>query len=174
MNNKELIQKVHEDMIKVQQPKKQHLEKDFADHFMQEINHRVLIADKAHEMGKKVIIVDIDGTICTQVGDPGKPISPDEFQKAEPFPKRIEYLNSLYDEGHYIHYWTARGCMSGIDKLKETREQLDSWGVKYNDVAVFKPFYDVWIDDKSVSVRRNTEGAISEFKFNINQAIEML
>jgi len=150
------------------------LQKDMAEHFMEGINHRVMIASKAHEMDKKVIMVDIDGTICTQVGDPSEPILPDEFLKAEPFPKRIEYLNSLYDEGHYIHYWTARGCMSGIDKLKETREQLDSWGVKYNDVAVFKPFYDLWIDDKGVGVRRDTEGAISEFKKDISQAIEML
>jgi len=165
---------VIEELDKQTQEKDLQLQKDMAGHFMREINHRVMIADKAHEMGKKVIIVDIDGTICTQVGDPGKPISPEEFMEAEPFPKRIEYLNSLYDEGHYIQYWTARGCMSGIDKLKETREQLDSWGVKYNDVAVFKPFYDVWIDDKSVPVRRNTEGAISEFKENISQAIEML
>jgi len=156
------------------QEKELQLQQDMADHFMEGINHRVMIASKAHEMDKKVIMVDIDGTICTQVGDPGKPISPDEFLEAEPFPKRIEYLNSLYDEGHYIHYWTARGCMSGIDKLKETREQLDSWGVKYNDLAVFKPFYDLWIDDKGVSVRRDTEGAISEFKENISQAIEML
>jgi hypothetical protein len=156
------------------QEKEVQLQKDMADHFMEGIQHRVLLSNKAHEMGKKVIMVDIDGTICTQVGDPGKPISPEEFLKAEPFPKRIEYLNSLHDEGHYIHYWTARGCFSGIDKLKETRAQLDSWGVKYNDVAVFKPFYDVWVDDKSVRVRRDTEGSISEFKTNISQAIEVL
>ncbi len=165
---------VIEEIDNQKQEKELQLQKDMANYFMEGINHRVMIASKAHEMGKKVIMVDIDGTICTQVGDPGKPISPDEFLEAEPFPKRIEYLNSLYDEGHYMHYWTARGCMSGIDKLKETREQLDSWGVKYNDLAVFKPFYDLWIDDKGVSVRRDTEGAISEFKENISQAIEML
>ena len=165
---------VIEEIDKQTQEKDLQLQKDMAGHFMKGINHRVMIASKAHEMGKGVIMVDIDGTICTQVGDPGEPIPPDEFLKAEPFPKRIEYLNSLYDEGHYIHYWTARGCMSGIDKLKETKEQLDSWGVKYNDVAVFKPFYDLWIDDKGVGIRRDTEGAISEFKKDISQAIEML
>ena len=62
--------------------------------------------------------------------------------------------------------------MTGIDHLKETREQLDEWGVKYNDLAVFKPFYDVWIDDKAVGVRRDSEGSISEFKSNIEQGIE--
>ena len=34
------------------------------DHIKQEIQRRVLMADKAHEMGKKYIMVDIDGTIC--------------------------------------------------------------------------------------------------------------
>ena len=87
-----------EEVDKQKQERELQLQRDMADHFMEGINHRVMIADKAHEMGKKVIMVDIDGTICTQVGDPGKPISPDEFQNAEPFPKRIEYLNSLYDE----------------------------------------------------------------------------
>ena len=57
-------------------------------------------------------------------------------------------MNSLHDEGHFLHYWTA-GCWDGEDYLQETREQLDSWGVKYNDVPVFKPLYDVWIDDKA-------------------------
>ena len=83
----------------------------------------------------------------------------------------IEYLNNLHDEGHFIHYYTARGALTGIDHLKETREQLDEWGVKYNDLAVFKPFYDVWIDDKAVGVRRDSEGSISEFKNNIEEAI---
>ena len=159
---------------KLSQEKELQLQKDMADHFMKTIQHRVMIAEKAHEMGKKVIIVDIDGTICRQVGNPGESIDANEFINAEPFPKRIEYLNSLHDEGHYIHYWTARGCWHGNDTLKETREQLDSWGVKYNDVAVFKPFYDIWIDDKGVGVRRDTEGSITEFNANISQAIEML
>ena len=40
------------------------------DHIKQEIQRRVLMADKAHEMGKKYIMVDIDGTICHCPGDP--------------------------------------------------------------------------------------------------------
>ena len=56
-------------------------------------------------------------------------------------------MNSLYDEGHFLHYWTDR--WDGEDYLEETRRQLDDWGVKYNEVEVFKPLYDVWIDDKS-------------------------
>ena len=170
MEASELIQKADEEKAK----NELQLQKDMADHFMEGIRHRVMIAEKAHEMGKKVIIIDIDGTICRQVGNPGESIDADEFKTAEPFPQRIEYLNSLYDEGHYLHYWTARGCWKGNDTLEETRAQLESWGVKYNDLAVFKPFYDIWIDDKAVGVRRDTEGSISEFKTDIEEAIEVL
>ena len=185
MNNKELIHKVHEDLVKNQQPtqtistKKEQLEKDFANHFMQELQRRILIAEKAHEMDKKVIIVDIDGTICSQVGDPSKPVNQDNtdevggLDNAKPFTKRIEYLNMLHDEGHFIHYWTSRGCWTGVDLLERTRKQLDSWGVKYNDVAVFKPFYDIWIDDKAVRVAHDTEGATSDFIPKIKEALDI-
>ena len=144
------------------------------DHIKQEIQRRVLMADKAHEMGKKYIMVDIDGTICHTPGDPKAGKDQFGFRNATPYQKRIDYMNSLYDEGHFLHYWTARGCWDGEDYLEETRGQLDDWGVKYNDVAVFKPLYDVWIDDKAVSVRRESEGSISEFKSNIEQALEVL
>ncbi len=144
------------------------------DHIKKEINRRVLIAEKAHEMGKKYIMVDIDGTICHCPGDPKSGADQFGFREAVPCPKRIEYMNSLHDEGHFLHYWTARGCWDGENYLEETRKQLDDWGVKYNDIAVCKPLYDVWIDDKAVGVRRDSEGAISEFKSNIEQAIEVL
>ena len=144
------------------------------DHIKKEINRRVMIAEKAHQMGKKYIMVDIDGTICHCPGDPKSGDDQFGFREAIPYPKRIEYMNSLHDEGHFLHYWTARGCWDGEDYLEETRKQLDDWGVKYNDIAVCKPLYDVWIDDKAVGVRRDSEGAISEFKSNIEQAIEVL
>lgn len=167
MKDEEIIQEVNQEKLE----KQQQLEKDFANHFMEEITRRILIAEKAHEMDKKIIMVDIDGTICSQTGEPGSVEDAYGFKNAEPFTKRIEYLNNLHDEGHFIHYYTARGALTGIDHLKETKEQLDSWGVKYNDLAVFKPFYDVWIDDKAVGVRRDSEGSISEFKNNIEEAI---
>ena len=170
MENSELIQQADQEKAE----KELQLQKDMAGHFMEGIQKRVLIAAKAHEMGKKVIMIDIDGTICKQDGDPRSPDDAYSFRTSKPFTQRIEYFNSLHEEGHYLQYWSARGCWEGNDTLEETREQLDSWGVKYNDVAVFKPFYDIWIDDKAVGVHRDTEDAISEFKDSIDQAIEML
>ena len=67
MKDEEIIQEVNQEKLE----KQQQLEKDFANHFMEEISRRILIAEKAHEMDKKIIMVDIDGTICSQTGEPG-------------------------------------------------------------------------------------------------------
>jgi hypothetical protein len=88
-------------------------------------------------------IVDIDNTICeTQGGD---------YTNSKPLLDRIAKINELYDSGHEIHYWTARGSNSGIDWLYFTVAQLDGWGCKYHSAKTGKPAYDVWIDDKAIT-----------------------
>lgn len=95
------------------------------------------------------LMVDIDGTICTNTyGD---------YQSAEPFLTRIEHFNKLYDEGHEIHYWTARGSNSGIDWTTLTRQQFANWQVKYTSLQMGKPAYDHWIDDKATNVEKYFE-----------------
>ena len=91
-----------------------------------------------------IIYVDIDETICE---------SPEnrEYSKAEPLVKNIEKINSLYDEGNEIIYWTARGTGSGIDWRGVTIEQFDRWGVKYHEIKFGKPIYDLFIDDKNIN-----------------------
>ena len=49
-------------------------------------------------------VVDIDGTIC----DPGD-TDATRYTDATPIRSRIDKINKLYDEGHYIVYLTARG-----------------------------------------------------------------
>ena len=169
MDSNEQIENIHQQRT----DKEIQLEKDFANHFMEEITRRNLIFDKAHQMDKKVIICDIDGTICSQRVFSKERASDDEvsFREAVPFSKRIEYMNSLYDDDHYIIYWTARGYESGTDFLEETKNQLNSWNVKYNECITFKPNYDIWIDDKAIGVARDTEGSISDFKPRIEEAL---
>ena len=100
--------------------------------------------------------IDIDGTICT-------PTVGRDYHKAEPWQDRIKVLNKLYDEGHYIIYFTARAMGRFSDqphsiasvKAKEvlfdlTKQQLDDWGVKYNELIMGKPHADFFIDDKGV------------------------
>jgi hypothetical protein len=89
----------------------------------------------------KIIYVDIDGTICTIA----KP-----YSEAKPIPTHIEKINKLYDEGHTIIYYTARGASSGIEYTKLTEQQLKDWNCKYNRLIMnHKPDYDLFICDKS-------------------------
>ena len=84
---------------------------------------------------------DIDNTICTTIGS--------NYKDSTPLRGRIQYMNDLYDTGHEVHYWTARGGHSGTDWLKFTEEQLKYWGVQYTSVNTGKPSYDIFIDDKA-------------------------
>ena len=49
-------------------------------------------------------VIDIDGTICEEVG---------EVIGRKPFTDRIAKINKLYDLGHTIVFYTARGLKSG-------------------------------------------------------------
>lgn len=87
-------------------------------------------------------ICDIDGTICTMVRD-------GDYKNAVPFMNRVLHMNKLMEQGHEVHYWTARGSSSGKDWKELTEVQLDRWGCKYTTLSLGKPSYDVWIDDKA-------------------------
>ena len=91
------------------------------------------------------IFVDIDETICfyDDVDRLG-------YKNAIPNKTNIDKINKLYDEGHEITYWTARGSFSGIDYLELTANQLDKWGCQYHKLSVGeKPNYDLLICDKT-------------------------
>lgn len=102
-------------------------------------------------MDKLTYVVDIDNTICTQTyGD---------YSQAVPFFDRIDKVNQLYDEGNFIIYFTARGMGRGKNSVRiaydacfnETYEQLVSWGCKFHNLMLGKPYADVYIDDKAIS-----------------------
>ena len=94
--------------------------------------------------------IDIDGTICTV--DSACKDTLTRYQTAVPILERIEKVNRLYDEGHTITYWTARGGESGLDLEDLTRAQLATWNCRYHVLTMGKPSYDVYIDDKSFNV----------------------
>ena len=102
-------------------------------------------------MKKKIIYVDVDGCICTTNYDT-KDFRDIEssYINVEPYLDRIERINELFEEGHHIVYWTARGCKSGLDMTNITKTQLQRWGAKYSDLQVgTKPHFDMYICDKS-------------------------
>ena len=99
---------------------------------------------------KKIIYVDLDGTISYNPQLPDFGDRHADYKKAEPHSDRIKHINNLYDQGHEIHIWTARGSVSGKDYTTLTTQQLNEWGVKYTSVQVGnKPHFDMYICDKS-------------------------
>ena len=89
---------------------------------------------------------DLDGTLCTNTeGD---------YDDAKPYPRRIAKLNRLYDQGHRIVIYTARGTKTGINWRALTRRQLATWKVKYHKLFLGKPYADIYVDDKCIDVRQ--------------------
>ena len=93
----------------------------------------------------KVIYVDIDETICTT------PQSR-KYEDAEPIFLNIEKINQLYDKGNTIVYWTSRGSRKQINWYDLTYKQLILWGAKFHELRVDKPYYDLFIDDKTLRI----------------------
>ncbi len=91
------------------------------------------------------IFVDIDGTICTQEED---------YSDAKPIPENIARVNKLFDEGHKITYWTARGTETGLNWWSVTAKQFIEWGVKYHELHFGKPVYDLFICDKATTIEQ--------------------
>ena len=87
---------------------------------------------------------DIDGTLCSNTNG--------EYEIVEPYPDVIARVNALYDAGHRIILYTARGSTTGIDWRELTENQLRSWGVKYHQLFLGKPTADVYVDDKAINV----------------------
>lgn len=99
-------------------------------------------------------VIDIDATICT----PGT-CEVCRYEGAKPITDRIEKINTLYDEGHTIKYFTARGMgrfNDDAEKSKETfynltKMQLEIWGCKFHELILGKPSGDIYIDDKGIN-----------------------
>lgn len=96
------------------------------------------------------IYVDVDNTICHTTGT--------DYPNAKPIPENIQRFNKLFDEGNRIVYWTARGMKSGINWRSLTEQQFEEWGVKYHELRLDKPSFDVFIDDRVINSRDWEQG----------------
>jgi hypothetical protein len=47
--------------------------------------------------------------------------------------------------------FTSRGTSSGIDWFDFTEKQVNDWGVKYHELKLGKPAYDLFIDDRAIN-----------------------
>jgi len=89
------------------------------------------------------IYIDIDNTICHTNGM--------EYDKSEPLIDNIYKVNNLYDKGYNITMWTARGSLSNINFFEITYNQLIKWNVKFHELRMGKPAFDLLIDDKALN-----------------------
>ena len=96
-------------------------------------------------MENKTYCFDIDGVIATLVDNL-------DYTKASPKYEIIDAVNTLYDQGHTIILFTARGSVSGIDWEDVTKDQMEAWGVKYHQLLFGKPAADFYVDDKMISL----------------------
>ncbi|WP_286239990.1 NAD-dependent epimerase/dehydratase family protein [Neptuniibacter halophilus] len=91
----------------------------------------------------RTLVMDIDGVIAN--------IAPDnDYNLSTPRQHNIEKLNRLYDAGHKIILFTARGYVTGIDWREVTEQQMERWGVKYHELHLGKPAADIYVDDRMV------------------------
>jgi len=89
-----------------------------------------------------IIYVDIDNTICETNGT--------DYADARPIKKMIAGVNRLYDLGHGIVYYTARGATQGVDYSAMTFDQLAGWGCRFSKLRMDKPVFDLIVDDRAI------------------------
>ncbi|HEX3655070.1 MAG TPA: hypothetical protein VHV55_04655 [Pirellulales bacterium] len=85
-----------------------------------------------------VILIDIDGTICTEESPADRPL-------ALPLPGALEAVNQLVADGHTVILWTGRGW----DQYRVTKAWLDDHGFNYDQLLMGKPIANLIIDDRS-------------------------
>ena len=102
------------------------------------------------------IWIDIDDTICFYKNKTDKL----NYNLALPNHNKISIVNKLYDVGHHITMWTARGTLTGIDWYTFTKNQLDNWGLKYHELKMGKPAFDIFIDDKALTTLEQLDSSL--------------
>lgn len=87
---------------------------------------------------RKTIFIDIDGTICTEERTFERPL-------AQPLPGAIEGVNRIYEAGHTVILWTARGW----EQFLMTQDWLNRYGFRYHQLLMGKPIGTLFIDDRA-------------------------
>tara|TARA_B100000424_G_C22861576_1_gene459144 strand:- start:355 stop:675 length:321 start_codon:yes stop_codon:yes gene_type:complete len=105
-----------------------------------------------------VIYIDIDQTICRSPLIDGQY----DYNLSKPIVENITKANKLYDDGHEIVYWTARGSGTGLNWEELTNKQFKEWGVKFHDLKFGKPVYDLFIDDKNINTEDWSEDLVND------------
>lgn len=102
----------------------------------------------------KKFCFDLDGVICLTKNS--------NYKQSKPKKNVIKIINKLYEK-NFILIYTARymGRSNNNEKLAKKRDnqftlsQLKKWGLKFDELKIGKPSYDVIIDDKSFDFKKN-------------------
>lgn len=102
-------------------------------------------------MDRKKLVIDLDGTICTQQ-------SSETYHLAQPIREVIWKVNKLWQEGWDVLIYTARGmntCLGNVPEIEHRyRLMTEKWlldnRVCYTQLKFGKPPGDVYVDDKAL------------------------
>lgn len=112
---------------------------------------------------------DLDGTLVT------KPRIEGDYTSCEPIEPHVSYLKHLKKLGHYIIISTARrmrthkGNVNAVvrDIGKITIDQLDKFGIPYDEIHFGKPYAHHYIDDLAFNCNFNLEKQIGYYNSTI-------
>lgn len=96
-------------------------------------------------------VFDLDNTIVSF------PKIKNDYDSVEPITEIIEFINSLYNNGHYIIIYTARNMKTKSKTYINTITKdiiiktLKKFNVNYHELVLEKPYGDMYVDDKSVN-----------------------
>lgn len=96
----------------------------------------------------KNYLIDIDGTITDDVPNE----EPERMATCLPYGRSVDTINTWYDEGHIITFFTSRTDEHEI----VTKRWLDKHGFKYHNLLLNKPRFGNyhWIDNHIVRATR--------------------
>ena len=96
----------------------------------------------------KNYLIDIDGTITDDIPNE----EPWRMETSLPYDGSVEMINSWFDDGHIITFFTSRTDEHEI----VTKQWLDKYGFKYHNILFNKPrggnYH--WIDNHIVRATR--------------------
>jgi len=79
----------------------------------------------------KNYLIDIDGTITEDVPNE----QPERMSIVEPYEGSVEMINTWYDEGHIITFFTSRTDEHEL----VTKQWVEKWNFKYHNIIFNKP-----------------------------------
>ena len=98
--------------------------------------------------GVKNYLIDIDGTVTEDVPNE----EPERMATCLPYEGSVDMINTWYDDGHIITFFTSRTNEHEI----VTKQWLDKWNFKYHNIIFNKPrggnYH--WIDNHIVRATR--------------------